>query len=162
MPASQPRLWFTTVTTLAAFGAGSLVTGSAPAPSAGHEARPTAVAPVADHVGRGHPYIETRLFFGTGRHHGEPPISEEEFLDFVAEHVTPRFPDGLTIQRGYGQWRDRRGAINRERSYELIVLYPVAEARQRDADIEHIRDAYTARYDQESVMRVDAPTSTDF
>lgn len=148
---------------LAAFAAGALLTGSSPAVPSHADTHPaTLSSPGTSEAGRGSPYLETRLFFGTGRHNGAPPISEKEFLDFVAEHVTPRFPDGLTIQEGRGQWRDRDGDINRERSYELIVLYPAAEARRRDADIEHIRDVYTSTYDLESVMRVDTPAHTDF
>ncbi|GAB3965339.1 DUF3574 domain-containing protein [Streptomyces sparsus] len=121
----------------------------------------TAIVPAADSA-RGEPYNETRLFFGTGRHGGEPPITDEEFRAFLNKEITPRFPDGLTLLEGYGQWRDRTGSINGERSYELVLLYPLDEAQQRDGDIEAIRDAYTSRYELESVGRVDASVRVDF
>lgn len=108
------------------------------------------------------PYVRTQLFFGTGRHHGEPPITEEQFMAFLKEHVTPRFPSGLTLQEGYGQWRDRTGSINGEHSYELILLYPRETARAHDADIEYIRDTYTEMYGLESVGRVDEAVRADF
>ncbi|GAA2414349.1 hypothetical protein GCM10010420_49960 [Streptomyces glaucosporus] len=108
------------------------------------------------------PYVRTQLFFGTGRHNGEPPITEEQFMDFLDEYVTPRFPDGLTLQEGYGQWRDRTGSINGERSYELILLYPRETAEARDADIEYLRDRYTEMYGLESVGRVDEQVRADF
>ncbi|MFH0242715.1 DUF3574 domain-containing protein [Streptomyces sp. HK10] len=108
------------------------------------------------------PYVRTQLFFGTGRHGGEPPITEEQFMDFLDEYVTPRFPDGLTLQEGYGQWRDRTGSINGERSYELILLYPREQAEARDADIEYLRDRYTGMYELESVGRVDEQVRADF
>jgi hypothetical protein len=108
------------------------------------------------------PYVRTQLFFGTGRHHGEPPITEEQFMDFLDEYVTPRFPDGLTLQEGYGQWRDKTGSINGERSYELILLYPAETAKAHDDDIEYLRDRYTEMYDLESVGRVDEQVRADF
>lgn len=46
--------------------------------------------------------------------------------------------------------------------YELTLLYPVSEARVRDARIERIRDAYERTYAQDSVARVDERTTADF
>ena len=46
-------------------------------------------------------------------------------MALVDKEVTPDFPDGLTVQNGRGQWRDAHGRIEKERSYELILLYPV-------------------------------------
>ncbi|MFD9485665.1 DUF3574 domain-containing protein [Streptomyces sp. NPDC059991] len=112
--------------------------------------------------GHGSPYVSTHLYFGTGRHDGKPPITEEEFMKFVAEVVTPRFPSGLTLQEGRGQWRDKDGDINRERSYELTVLYPVKEARARDRDIEYIRRLYCTMYELESVGRADVRAQVSF
>ncbi|MFP8905424.1 DUF3574 domain-containing protein [Streptomyces atacamensis] len=129
------------------------------------DARPSAVrAEVSGTYQSPHtkPYVRTQLFFGTGRHGGEPPITEEQFMDFLDEYVTPRFPDGLTLQEGYGQWRDRTGSINGERSYELILLYPREKAEARDADIEYLRDRYTEMYELESVGRVDEQVRADF
>ncbi|CAM2842244.1 MULTISPECIES: DUF3574 domain-containing protein [Streptomyces] len=113
-------------------------------------------------VARGKPYINTRLYFGTGRPDGKPPVSDKQFLTFVDKHVTPKFPSGLTIQRGRGQWRDQDGRIGREGSYELSVLYPVSEARVHDADIEKIRSTYKRIFDQESVLRTDDNERADF
>ncbi|MEU7279311.1 DUF3574 domain-containing protein [Streptomyces sp. NPDC045431] len=117
-----------------------------------------AAAPVL----RGEPYVETHLFFGTGRHNGAPPITEEQFMKFLDDHITPRFPSGLTLQEGHGQWRDKTGSINSERSYELIVLYPRSAAQARDSDIEYIRDRYTRMWGLESVGRADVQVVADF
>ncbi|GHB73892.1 hypothetical protein GCM10010347_50150 [Streptomyces cirratus] len=111
---------------------------------------------------RGRPYVSTSLYFGTGRHDGKPPITDEQFNKFIADVVTPRFPAGLTLQEGRGQWRDKDGDINREKSYELTVLYPVTEARARDTDIEYIRNLYCAMWELESVGRADARVQVDF
>ncbi|MEU8434409.1 DUF3574 domain-containing protein [Streptomyces sp. NPDC029216] len=122
---------------------------------------PTASAaqPAAE---QGTPYISTHLYFGTGRHDGNPPITEEEFNRFVAEVVTPRFPSGLTLQEGRGQWRDKEGDINREKSYELTVMYPVREAAARNLDIEYIRRLYCKTWELESVGRADVRAQVDF
>ncbi|MFJ8162737.1 DUF3574 domain-containing protein [Streptomyces sp. NPDC096136] len=113
-------------------------------------------------VEQGSPYISTHLYFGTGRHNGNPPITEEEFNKFVADVVTPRFPSGLTLQDGRGQWRDKEGDINRERSFELTVMYPVREAAARNADIEYIRRLYCKTWELESVGRADVRAQVDF
>ncbi|WP_151479522.1 DUF3574 domain-containing protein [Streptomyces albicerus] len=111
---------------------------------------------------RGAAYVETRLFFGTERPDGGPAVADRQFMDFVDRTVTPAFPDGLTVQDGRGQWRDAHGTIERERSYELILLYPAGRARAADPVIERIRDAYEKEFAQESVARLDEPTRADF
>ncbi|MEU7280583.1 DUF3574 domain-containing protein [Streptomyces sp. NPDC045431] len=111
---------------------------------------------------RGAAYLETRLLFGTERPDGGPDVTDQQFTAFVDREVTPAFPEGLTVQDGRGQWRDASGRIERERSYELILLYPVAEAKARDPRIERIRDAYRLAFGQESVARLDERTSVDF
>ncbi|MFD4693156.1 DUF3574 domain-containing protein [Streptomyces sp. NPDC058463] len=111
---------------------------------------------------RGAEYVETRLFFGTERPDGGPDVTDPQFLAFIDRYVTPDFPSGLTIQDGRGQWRDSNGVIERERSYELILLYPASEARLRDPRIERIRAAYEKAYAQDSVARLDERTLADF
>lgn len=111
---------------------------------------------------RGAAYVETRLFFGTERPDGGPDVTDRQFMAFIDRNVTPSFPSGLTVQDGRGQWRDSNGTIERERSYELILLYPAAEARVRDPQIERIRKAYVTAYAQDSVARLDEPTLADF
>ncbi|GGT41459.1 DUF3574 domain-containing protein [Streptomyces purpureus] len=122
---------------------------------------PAATAP-APAQARGKAYVETRLFFGTERPDGGPDVTDRQFMAFVDKEVTPSFPSGLTVQDGRGQWRDAHGTIERERSYELILLYPATEARVRDPQIERIRDAYERAFAQESVARLDEPTRADF
>ncbi|MFG2727908.1 DUF3574 domain-containing protein [Streptomyces canus] len=134
----------------------ALLTGAALLLAAG---APTAYATLAeadDSVPeRGAPYIETQLFFGTERPGGAPAVTDRQFMAFVDEEVTPGFPDGLTVQSGRGQWRDVSGRIEKERSYELILLYPVGQASASDRRIEEIRRAYEKTFGQESVGRVD-------
>ncbi|MFH8346946.1 DUF3574 domain-containing protein [Streptomyces sp. NPDC018045] len=120
----------------------------------------TAAAPQQAAAGR--PYVETSLLFGTARPNGGPAVTDREFRAFVDAVVTPRFPGGLTVQDGYGQYRDAHGTIERERSYELILLRPVSAAGADDPKIEQIRAAYLKRFGQESVARVDDRARVDF
>ncbi|MEV5509847.1 DUF3574 domain-containing protein [Streptomyces orinoci] len=156
MLSSKPRLRAAAVTAAAVLAVGAptayaaLGTGGDTAPD------PRAAAT------RGKSYIGTHLFFGTGRPDGKPAVTDRQFMDFVSQRVTPRFPDGLTVQDARGQWRGRNGAVVRERSYQLTVLYPKSEARVRDRDIEAIRTAYKRAFAQESVLRADDMESVDF
>ncbi len=111
---------------------------------------PAAAAPAG-----AEPFAETRLLFGTERPDGGPAVTDREFTAFVDREVTPRFPDGLTVQEGRGQWRGADGAVVRERSYELVLLYPSAQARESSPKIERIGEAYRLQFGQESVARVD-------
>ncbi|MFD7620849.1 DUF3574 domain-containing protein [Streptomyces sp. NPDC059802] len=147
-----------TATALAVLTVGTPVAYATLGDEAPAASRPTASALAS----RGKAYIETRLFFGTERPDGGPDVTDRQFLAFIDEEVTPRFPNGLTIQDGRGQWRDSNGVIERERSYELTLLYPVSEARVRDAQIERIRDAYEKAYAQDSVARLEERTTADF
>ncbi|MBT2508235.1 DUF3574 domain-containing protein [Streptomyces sp. ISL-98] len=153
--------FLTTRTRLVAVTAGLLLAVGAPAAYAtlGGEAPASAASSAA---ARGKEYVETRLFFGTQRPDGGPDVTAQQFMRFVEQHVTSSFPSGLTVQNGWGQWRDANGTIERERSYELILLYPGSEAEVRDDQIERIRDAYERAYAQESVARLDEPTWADF
>ncbi|MFF9865599.1 DUF3574 domain-containing protein [Streptomyces sp. NPDC013953] len=150
-------------TRLAVTAAAALVAAGAPAVYAGPGAGDRAAAPAARAApARGSSYAETRLFFGTERPAGGPDVTDKQFMAFVDREVTPCFPEGLTVQDGRGQWRDASGTIRRERSYELVLLYPATEAKARDPHIERIRSAYERAFGQESVLRLDERTRADF
>jgi Protein of unknown function (DUF3574) len=99
-------------------------------------------------------FARTELFFGTAKADG-PPVTDEEFLAFVDDEITPRFPDGLTLLKGDGQFRGEEGVIIKEDSFVLILLYPVETFRESNRRIDTIRQLYKAQFQQESVLRVD-------
>ncbi|MFF5445927.1 DUF3574 domain-containing protein [Streptomyces sp. NPDC012888] len=109
----------------------------------------------------GEPYVETRLYFGAQRD-GGGTVGKAEFMRFLDREVTPGFPEGLTLQEGYGQWRGADGKVVREASYELILLYPEKESDARDVRIERIRRAYQDQFLQDSVGRSDDDVQVDF
>ena len=102
------------------------------------------------------PFIRTELFFGSERPN-KPEVSDREFKRFLDQEITPRFPDGLTMLKGFGQFREADGRIVQETSFVLILLYPRETLRDSSAKIEEIRRLYKERFDQESVLRVDDP-----
>jgi hypothetical protein len=104
------------------------------------------------------PFARTELFFGSERPN-KPEVGDIEFKQFLDEVVTPRFPDGLTVLKGFGQFRESDGAIVQESSFVLILLYPHETLRDSSAKIEQIRVLYKQRFEQESVLRVDDPRS---
>jgi hypothetical protein len=102
----------------------------------------------------------TELYFGTLRPNGSF-VTDAEFQLFVDLQVTPRFPDGLTLLTGYGQFKNSAGVINKERSHVLILFYP---PQMRDASklIQEIREIYKAMFQQESVLRTDGNSFISF
>ena len=100
------------------------------------------------------------LLFGMSKPDGRN-VAEIEWQTFVDKEVAPRFPQGLTVMSGIGQWRDSSGIIARERSRILIVWYPI-RSDESEANIEAIRSAYKAQFSQESVMRVDGSSCVAF
>lgn len=99
------------------------------------------------------------LLFGMGRKQGGE-IGEDEWRAFVDAEITPRFPDGLTVLTGYGQWRNASGVLAKETSRVLLVW--IKAAAENEAKIEAIRVAWKKRFQQESVMRVDDTSCVSF
>ncbi len=89
-----------------------------------------------------------RLLFGLNAPDG--PIDEADWRRFLADTVTPRFPDGLTVYETRGQWRGEDGRIQGEHSRAVEIVHagdPAALAR-----IAEIADEYKRRYRQEAVL----------
>ena len=104
-----------------------------------------------------HEAVQTNLYFGLALEDGGE-VSEEAWSAFLAEEVTPRFPDGFTVIDAYGQWRDPSLAdapIIREKTKLLIVVHPGTV--ETDEAITEIKSLYKSRFDQKSVFHTDAP-----
>jgi hypothetical protein len=100
-----------------------------------------------------------QLFFGRSIG-GQPGVNEAEFHKFVDQELTPRFPDGLTILDGGGQWRGAENKLIRESSKVVLIVLPRrGDAGQR---IEAVRTAYKARFHQDSVLLVTQAACVSF
>lgn len=103
-------------------------------------------------------YYRTELYFGRSIP-GGGIVTEEEWDKFLAEVVTPRFPDGFTILKATGQYREANGTIDREPSEVLLFFYPARKRTAGRRKIEEIRRAYVKQFKQESVLRFDYPST---
>jgi hypothetical protein len=101
------------------------------------------------------PMARLELVFGAGQ-----GVSDRTFAAFLAKEITPRFPDGLSLFQGYGQWRNGAGRIVKETSRLLLIWY-VPDAHT-DEKIEAIRQAYKKRFHQQLVLRADETSCVSF
>lgn len=95
--------------------------------------------------------VVDRLWFGSAIP-GGGEVGDSAWRVFVDEVVTPRFPAGLTLLRGDGQWRDPRGDLVREKALILEIFHPANAAA--DSAIEAIAREYIRRYRQDAVLHV--------
>lgn len=98
------------------------------------------------------------LYFGMSTPNGE--ISEEQWMEFLDTVVTARFPDGFTVYDSHGQWRDKTGQIQRERSKVLQIVHR-SGAEYEKAVRETIKE-YKVKFSQESVLRVRGSVQVSF
>lgn len=125
-----------------------------PSPSLGDASERSFCARVGGEI-----FAQTELYFGLSRA-SEPNVSEAEFQLFVDTIVTPRFPDGLTVLDGKGQFRNASGDVIQEPAKVLVLLYPFSTQKHRAVD--RIREIYKRTFQQQSVLRVDEVTCVSF
>lgn len=100
------------------------------------------------------------LYFGLNIP-GGGRVDEAAWQSFVDQEITPRFPDGLTIDQVSGQWQDvQTGNTVQEPSRVLMVLYQ--PSTDSEAAIEAIRSAYKSQFQQDAVMRLDDSNCVSF
>lgn len=100
-----------------------------------------------------------QLFFGRDIG-GKPGVSEAAFGRFVDEELTPRFPDGLTVIDGGGQWRGPENKLIRESAKVVLIVLPKrGDASER---IEAVRGAYKVRFNQDSVLLITQAACVSF
>lgn len=103
--------------------------------------------------------VETTLYLGLLKPGGS--VSRYDFAQFVETEVAPRWAEGFTVLEAQGLWRsEQRGITEREPSRMLIRLHDGGAASS--AEIEAIRNAYIAAFQQDAVLRTDRPTCADF
>ena len=92
---------------------------------------------------------------------GRVAVSEEQWIRFLDDEITPRFPDGLTVHEAAGQWWDKssRQIIRESSKIVLIVLPGQAEDHAR---LNEIADAYKRSFRQQSVGVIVRPACVAF
>jgi len=100
-----------------------------------------------------------QLFFGRDVA-GRPQVSEAQFRRFLDEVLTPRFPDGLTILDGGGQWKGAENRLIRESSKVVLIVLP--HTPDANARLDAVRAAYRQRFGQDSVLLVTQAACVSF
>jgi hypothetical protein len=103
--------------------------------------------------------VRDTLYFGRNRPNGGR-VREAEWRQFLNEVITPRFPDGLTVMKATGQWRNANGHIEQEVSQVVTVLHagdPTARGK-----ISEVMAEYQQRFDQEAALRERTATCARF
>lgn len=98
------------------------------------------------------PLARTELYFGK--------IAPEQWDEFLAQVVTPRFPDGLTWFDTHGQWQNRTGIVTRQDSRVLILIH--APTPEKDRLIDEVRTEFKTRYKEQSVLRATQAVTASF
>ena len=111
-----------------------------------------AAAPQSCPVGAG-PATIAEAYFGRNVK-ARAPVTEAEWARFMADTVTPAFPDGLTVLEGKGQWRNAAGQISREDSKVLLLVLPGQDQSAASARLAPVTATWKARFAQESVLTV--------
>ena len=101
----------------------------------------------------------SELYFGASRANG-PDVSQTDWQSFVDDVITPRFPDGLTILEGNGQWRMKDGSLAKEKSRIVILVH--SNSAQDRKKLDEIREAYKSRFAQEAVLEIDEKSDVRF
>lgn len=89
--------------------------------------------------------VQTTLYFGLRTNDGVE-ISPLNWLSFLGETITPRFPDGLTVLDAYGQSSRFVDGIpvGGQHTRVLIVVHPASP--EASAAIAEIKAAWRARF----------------
>ncbi len=98
------------------------------------------------------PALEIDLYFGRDIE-GGGEVSEDQWAEFVAAEVTPRFPEGLSVLNVAGQSRNAKNQTLRERTKLLVVV--VFDAPAHRAKVQAIVEAYNRRFGQHGVFRTE-------
>jgi hypothetical protein len=110
-------------------------------------------------------FVRTELFFGLSKP-DQSQVTELEFQQFIKREVTPRFPDGLTLLSGRGQFKTSSNRIVKEPTNLLILIYPqdrlAPDKIEQNQKVEQIRKAYKLAFQQESVLRSDELSCVSF
>ena len=101
------------------------------------------------------PVTEFRLFFGLAHEDGRT-VTEEQWQEFLADTITPRFRAGLTVLDARGQWLTPKGVIERE-PVKLLVGAVSGDTTASMKLVDEISAAYQERFKQDPVFRVSNP-----
>jgi hypothetical protein len=99
--------------------------------------------------------IKSELYFGMQKP-DETAVTDAEWQSFLDKNITPRFPDGLTVIDAYGQYKDAKGNIVKEKTKLLIIVHE----GDKNEELEQICEEYMKAFSQEAVFRTNSRVSS--
>lgn len=102
------------------------------------------------------PVTEFRMFFGLADENGKV-VGEDEWRQFLADTVTPRFRAGLTVFDARGQWLPPSGELQRE-PVKVVIGALSSDPAKGIVLADEISVAFANRFNQDPVFRMAAPT----
>ena len=102
------------------------------------------------------PLRTAQLFLGA-----KPPakVSDAELRRFVDAEVTPRFPAGVTVVDGGGQWSGDENRMIREAAKVVLIVLP--DSGDPVGKVEAVRAAYRTKFRQDSVVVMPPPSCAE-
>ena len=95
-------------------------------------------------------WIRTELYVGMSEG-GHPDVTPQKWNDYLELELAPRFPGGVFVLDGYGQWKGiKTGAIETSRSRIILLFSPDTPADR--AAIEAVRIAWTKATGYDSIL----------
>lgn len=87
----------------------------------------------------------------------KPPakLNDRDLRRFVDREVTPRFPDGVTVLEGGGQWKGSDNRLMREAAKMVLIVMP--DSGDGQARVEAVRTAYRVQFKHDPVVVVPPP-----
>ena len=98
------------------------------------------------------PVGEFRLFLGLADMAGKT-VTEDEWQQFLADTITPRFQAGLTVLEGRGQWLEPSGNLQRE-PVKVVIGAVASDMDQSMKLVDEISAEFEAQFKQDPVFRM--------
>jgi Protein of unknown function (DUF3574) len=92
---------------------------------------------------------------------GREQVTETHWARFLADEITPRFPDGLTVTDAKGRWR-APGSKEIAKQRSKVVMIAMPPGADNDARLQQIVEAYKTRFKQQSVGLIVRPACVSF
>jgi hypothetical protein len=104
-------------------------------------------------------WVLDRLYFGRFMPSGEE-VSVDAWSGFLAEVITPCFPEGFTWWDANGQWQEEDGIVVWESTFILEIVH--LKSKADDDKLKAIIEVYKKRFQQGSVLHVTHPANAEF
>ena len=93
-----------------------------------------------------------------GRKAADWPVTETELRRFVDQEITTRFPDGVTVLDGGGQWSEDQ--LMRDAAKVVMIILPAKGDVL--AKVDAVRAAYQTQFKQDTLLQVTQPACVAF